>query len=477
MGYCPKCNAEIRDTDKFCSSCGHTISKPNVEHKPFYKKKAVIISVIAVVILIVAGVAISFLYGSEGNRFNKAMNDGNYKDASSILDSADGEEYEEYVAQLHDLLNKTVDEYNAEKIDYESAKSILKDISDNFGQEFITQYNSHLEELHMSKEAFSDAQQSQNSGKPHDAILLYRKVTEADTNYDEAQTQIETCMGKYKTEILAEAQKYESAENYEAAISLLQEANSFIGGDSDIVAQINLYKDAVLIQQAAEIVAEAEEAIENGDYPKAISILNNATMTHSLITKKLAECKDTYKNDTLKQAEQYANDSDYESAVSMLNAVTTVLGNDTDILNKIEEYKAKFPVKLTGRTISSGKNYFSDTLKKDIYGNLFEEGLLFSNSGWNSDIEKQTEYVLNKLYKRLTGSVMIASNSSDDYRAYIRIYADDVLIFDSKTMSKKSKPIKIDIDVTGVTFLKIEEKKVSTPSYGDVLISEPMLKH
>ncbi len=138
--------------------------------------------------------------------------------------------------------------------------------------------------------------------------------------------------------------------------------------------------------------------------------------------------------------------------------------------------QSKLPVKLDSLTPCSGDNYHSDKYGKDIYGNEFSEGLFLRfGVGINYNKTCNTEYVLNKAYKKFTTTVMVSSSSKDTFESKLKIYVDNVLVYDSNTINKKTQPINIEIDISNAAFIELEAIRID--GSGDIMLADPMLHH
>lgn len=144
--------------------------------------------------------------------------------------------------------------------------------------------------------------------------------------------------------------------------------------------------------------------------------------------------------------------------------------------------QSKLPVSLGSLTPCSGGKYYSSADRKDIYGNNFTEGLVFSlfkESIYKVENERSTEYVLNNTYRKFTATIMVDADSRDNFEGRLRIYVDNVLVFDSNTITKKSPPINIEIDISNATFIRFYGtcNISSSGTRGYIMLENPTLHH
>ncbi len=118
----------------------------------------------------------------------------------------------------------------------------------------------------------------------------------------------------------------------------------------------------------------------------------------------------------------------------------------------------------------SGKNWASEKAGKDIYGNQFDKGL-------RSSI-KSTEYLADSKYTQLKTKLIVSDRTTEKESLSLKIYADNKLIYDSGTLTYKSRPIEVILDISNATFIKFEgDWSVDASSgmyWGEILISDPV---
>ena len=159
----------------------------------------------------------------------------------------------------------------------------------------------------------------------------------------------------------------------------------------------------------------------------------------------------------------------YEEAVAWLNRGTAYFGDMEDFTAKIEEYKSMYPVHLREMKPAAGENFATEEHKSDIYGNTFSKGLRVS---MYQEKERYSEYVPNKLYKRFRTTILMEEGARDYTEFYVRIYADDLMVFETGVLTYKSEPITVDVGISGVTLLRIVVERVRGAGY--VLFDDPV---
>lgn len=85
----------------------------------------------------------------------------------------------------------------------------------------------------------------------------------------------------------------------------------------------------------------------------------------------------------------------------------------------------------------------------DNYGNRYSRAVT------NKNIGHTLEYLLNMKYSKLKGVIYVPEGEDNTREAYLTVEADGNTIYTSPTVTKASKPIPFDIDVTGYNDVKI----------------------
>lgn len=85
----------------------------------------------------------------------------------------------------------------------------------------------------------------------------------------------------------------------------------------------------------------------------------------------------------------------------------------------------------------------------DNYGNRYSRAVEAST------YHRNLEYLLNMKYSRLKGVIYIPEGVTSNSEAYLTVEADGKTIYTSPTMTKASRPVPFDVDVTGYNDVKV----------------------
>ena len=95
-------------------------------------------------------------------------------------------------------------------------------------------------------------------------------------------------------------------------------------------------------------------------------------------------------------------------------------------------------------------------VEKDRWGNSIYSAVRFDPSD-TSILEERTfaEYYLGGQYKYFSGNIIRGAGLYDSEIVWLQIYADEVLIYESKKMDYKNQGISFDIPINNAKYIKI----------------------
>ena len=416
--YCKKCGKEIGEA-AFCPYCGEKAEAEKGKGTAGKNGKGyiVILGIAAAAVLCVGAVSLTKAGKSKSEKFAEYIDAGNYTEAQNYYDevlAADSQEEEKVYQITCEKIDHAVEEYYAGRITYEEAYGTLEPYTGFYPTEVLEAEN-ELNILRESNDNFEQAAQKYAQGDYQEAGELYRMVIEAAPNYEEAQEKAEDCTLKWKEAVLSEAQTCQEAGDYGECMQLLEGLAAEMPEDEQITGQI----DAVTKVYEEEVTAQVNELITAKDYETGRALLSEAMMIFP-------------ENENLKALSE-----------------------------KVEGY---FPVylqdiSLFDSNLPGTRNIESSP--KDMYQNQYTMGILYYDTSYQDGSdnfntkERKETYLLNREYKHFTG--MIASSEKwgkSQYTAVFTIYGDGVPLF-STEIGKDSKPVAIDLDVTGIEKLDI----------------------
>ena len=97
----------------------------------------------------------------------------------------------------------------------------------------------------------------------------------------------------------------------------------------------------------------------------------------------------------------------------------------------------------------------------DNYGNRYSRAIISGGYGYTA------QYLLNMKYSKFKATLYVPEGEDDDIASYLTIEADGKTVYTSPKMNNASRPIDIDVDVTGCNDIKI---KFNAKQWNDVWI-------
>lgn len=255
-----------------------------------------------------------------------------------------------------------------------------------------------------------------------------------------------------RTVVMQAAEKDAKNGQYTNAVTSLKSLISTIGSDAEIESKILEYRKK-------EINVKLAEYDKSKDYAGAITYLQGASETKidEELKSKLEDYISKYKKDLFAKAEIAYEANGYSAAVQLLNN-DKLLKNDSELKEKIAYYNNKKPVLLSGLEMYEGKIRYKNESVTDVAGNTYAE--FFSTLTYNFGSPDDTViYYLNNQYEFFECKfVLLDANNEYGEKRTLIIKNDDTneVLFSKKIGSKDVNGIEIRIDVSDVTFLRIE---------------------
>ena len=457
-----------------------TPKAPKEPKKKMKKGKKIFICVTAAILVlaIAAGAFYLYRYFSPEQKMLRALEEENYEEAIEIFnEDLHGEGGEALVNALTERLNAVKTDFENQTIDYITATAELDNIQGMNVQEvsaLLTETRQFVVRLNDSRTAFSTAETMMKEGDYEGAIAQYKLVQDIDVNYAAAMTQMEAAADNYRDEVLAAADTYASNGLYEDAIDQLNIGLSVLPEDAKLVEQIRIYEDAWAAQSKADMLQKAEDYVTAGDYPSAIKLLAGNESDAEINTAHKKYCK-AYEDQLLADADALVAEKDFDGAISLLNNGMKVLKSNDNLTAKLSEIEASRPISLTTLKAINSENW--DTWNKgsptDPFDNDYSTACNFAIlSNGNYRYGYYTEYRLYGKYSQLTGTLAPYTSISEDGYCYIQVYADDVLVYTSPNVTRKTDAFDFSVDVSGAEYVKIS---VYAEWYSSIIISDVKL--
>ena len=240
-----------------------------------------------------------------------------------------------------------------------------------------------------------------------------------------------------------------------------------VSGNTNSNSMVNNEEDIEIKIQVDDAIMKAKKYWDSKQYDEAIQLLEenlecaNNTQQNE-IKNLIAQIDEEYRNETIFAIKHYMSSKDYETALEVSSkALSQQWFDDLEILALQNEIKKYIPEYLGYQMrVSQGIEKITSVPYYDVNGNLYENAEIF----WTTSVySKETEilydvYSLEGKYKHLSAVVAPASrmedicDETDDTIFYI--VGDGIELF-STYINKDTNPVFIEIDVTGVSELKV----------------------
>lgn len=343
---CPECSKEISDTVKKCPNCGYRLKLWREDENQLLKNfnwRKILLIVFIVVVVASGGITFYFYLNSPVRKAQNYLKEGDIKQAQAIFDDeikSDNKLSIKFEEGLTDVLSSAVDDYAKDSAKYDAYVSLKDFVAANYKNYDVVSYEKQIKEIKASKTSYDEANKAQSDKKYSVAVSKYKKVIERDSNYADAQKQIDQCKTAHKESVLNEINKQISASepSYKDIESSIK-YNDYLENDGDLSAKLTELKEKVKDYE----ILNAEELAKKNDYLKAFEALKTVPPEY-LEDSKVSGVKNNITTAMVawvtKKASALANKKKYDKAVELLEQYESYDTGNT-ISNKIESYKKK----------------------------------------------------------------------------------------------------------------------------------------
>lgn len=345
---CPECSKEISDTVKKCPNCGYKLKLRREDKSQFELLKnfnwwKILLITFIVVVVASGGITFYFYMNSPVRKAQNYLKEGDIKQAQAIFDDeikSDNKLSAKFEKGLEDVLSSAVGDYAKDSAKYDAYVSLKDFVAANYKNYDVVSYEKQIKEIKASKTSYDEANKAQSDKKYSVAVSKYQKVIETDSNYADAQKQIDQCKTAHKESVLNEINKQISAsepsyKDVEGSIKYID----YLENDGDLTAKLTELKVKVKDYE----VLNAEELAKKNDFLKAFQALNEVPSEY-LEDSKVSGVKDNITNAMVawvtKKASALANKKKYDKAVELLEQYESYDTGNT-ISNKTKSYKKK----------------------------------------------------------------------------------------------------------------------------------------
>lgn len=458
--------------DNFVYVEDYEASRPQRGHRWLFVAIPVFLAVVGV------AVAIILWWNAPMQRLDRALSAEDYSAVTAAVNSLSESDRREASARLVTYAESALERFNSGEVDFDAAYTLVDRVQRLFPSAGLDAVLAELNALKASKESFASGEQFETDGDLVTAIARYGAVLESDALYEDAQSGIERIRSGYKKEALQKADTLEAEKNFQGAIAALNATHDILGDDADITARIEALQGAEVDAYVNEALEAAAKRADSGDYPGALAVLaDSEKRDDQRIQKQISTYRTQYKSQEMEKAAELAGTGSYEEAVAVLEALAETLTDDTEIAEQIDAYEALYPVSLLNLSPSAGSDLSSGWTATDAAGNSYTGGLSFSL--YPTAMSATTSYAANGGYELLSGTWIVESESDADFIGSVRIYVDEVLVYEVNSLTVNSAPLQLNLKISGASTVRMEASASfdSPRSSGYIFLAGPTFRN
>lgn len=322
-----------------------------------------------------------------------------------------------------------------------------------------------IESILTEAATYADAGDYANAVKSiTDGLTRYpeeESLTAKKTEYENKQA------AQSKQDALEQAAAYAAVGNYKSALETIQLAQKQLGNDADLLQKVAEYTDGY---KKATINAAAQYE-QSRDYLNAYKTIADALKlvdSDASLNVKLSLYEQNYADAVVAEADSKAAALDFDGARSLLNAALKEIPNNETLKTKLSQISSAQPVSLASLTPINGGFDWGNGEPKDPFGNDY------SASGTYTIVNRgnTVEYRVYGNYSKITMTIAPEQGISSGDSACIQLYADDVLVKTSPTITRKTDAVQFSVPIEGAEYISIVH---SGDYWGSLILSNIQL--
>lgn len=319
-------------------------------------------------------------------------------------------------------------------------------------------------------------------GDYEQAISTLKMVEDDSSYYVDAQKLLADAVDKYRSSLMDTASSYVEKGNYKLAIDILNAGLLVIPNDTDLLLAIDEHFSAYKTLVRTSAIENAGSSAADMDYASALlsikEVIDELGKDPEL-TSLYNSYADAFREDALSRAASELQNASYENAVQIIKSVLEVLPSDSELTSFAAECETYAPVYLIEdidyltRTNSdlSAELVIEHTTLTDYDGNSIFGHCNFHNSSTADWHPATISFDLAGEFKSFCGTLVLpAEFKHTSYSAFVYVYGDDRLIYQSPGMTSGFHTEDFVVDVSGVTTLRITMVNDSKLSGGDWVV-------
>lgn len=312
------------------------------------------------------------------------------------------------------------------------------------------------------------------------AIVLPKILKQADveksnyTNEEESSYTVEVAKldEDMTSPIISEASRLAEAGNFDSAIKIITDALETYGENTDLRQALASYSSAY----KEKILAEADSFATDEKYLDAIAIIDIAQkiLNDANLQKKKNEYEELYIECVMGVADDLISQDKIKDADASIKEALNKYPNNEKLKTKAAQIETLYPVPITTLTAINSENWnWNDGIAEDPFGNNYSSGCnyaILKNGSYRN--RYSIEYRANKKYSSISGIIAPHDEMAEDGYCYVQVFADDVLVYTSPTVHRKTDSFTFNADITEADYIII---KVYVEWDSSVIVSDVTL--
>ena len=356
---------------------------------------------------------------------------------------------------------ETFNKYNSGELTYDDAKDKLYEVN-YYDYDESGKYSTDIEKMKVSKDAYQAAEELFAKEKWRDADEKYAEVTEKDSLYNTAQEKRKQCKDNYTSDLIKKADAFIESGNYEKAIDIYHKESTganFASIEGKEEETKNAYRE-YLEQRAERYVSEGKTTGAIDTYKYLAKYFDDDSYNT-----KAEELTGVAEDQAILEAEEAMHNGEFDKAKSIIESAKKNVGYSDKYeaeLERIEEYR---PVDVTtaeamAKDESYGKFKFCEKGQKTNTGEEIDKGIYFrTNLAAHTDKEPvgYVEFYVEDKYDYISGIFANLMDTRDTSKTCVlNIYCDGTLKYTSPEITQGVLPIDFCVDISGAYVVRVE---------------------
>ena len=330
----------------------------------------------------------------------------------------------------------------------------------------ITSVSSNVVRLNESRIAFNTAKLLLEEGSYAEAILQLMLVIEEDPSYDRAADKMRRATDTYRAKALDSAESYSSEGDYEKAILILNEALAATQNDSKIALQLTIYEMLFETTNRQKVFDAASVYANTNNWPNAIAVLNaglDKMSGDASIEDRLRIYEQFYVMTAISQADTLVAQGEYNEAILILSNVLYAVPNNAQIMQQISIVQELMPISLSTLVVINSRNYLHELgLLIDNLENHHREWFSFRVSVEDTEDEhldnrSYATHHLNGDFSLFTADIVATPELHPDTQFLIEVTLDDDAspVFSFGGFTAQTGIVRINADISDAATMTI----------------------